>query len=33
VLEIYDLLTGHRRRIADWLDRDEQEGFGGMCGA
>jgi len=27
VLEIYDLVTGHRRRIADWLDRDEQEGF------
>jgi Tol biopolymer transport system component/imidazolonepropionase-like amidohydrolase len=27
VLELLDLATGHRREIADWLDRDEQEGF------
>lgn len=27
VLEILDLATGHRRQVADWLDRDEQEGF------
>jgi len=28
VLELYDLATGDRREIADWLDRDGQEGFG-----
>jgi len=27
VLELLDLASGHRRPIADWLDRDEQEGF------
>lgn len=28
VLELYDLASGDRRQIADWLDRDGQEGFG-----
>ncbi len=28
VLEIYDLASGDRRAVADWLDRDGQEGFG-----
>ena len=28
VLEIYDLASGARRPVADWLDRDGQEGFG-----
>ncbi len=27
VLELFDLATGHRRRVAGDLDRDEQEGF------
>ena len=26
-LELYDLETGARRELADWLSRDEQEGF------
>ena len=28
VLEIYDLASGARRPVADWLDRDGQESFG-----